>query len=178
MLSLSIITFSSLLEDYLRRVFKLDENIVSLQPLSESVKNQPPNKIHLFVVNIERETAGGIRFGRQAVSGNYTGSGSPAWQLNLYVVLAAVFSHKQYEESLRLFSGVLSFLQSNDHFTLPDSGIGLAVEPVNLSIQELSNMWSICGGAYYPSVVCKIRTLNIDTGEIKRMERNISGVET
>lgn len=150
---------------------------MSLQPLSENNKTQPTNKIHLFLVNIERETAGGLKFSQQAVSDSYHRKGSPTWQLNLYVALAAVFSEKQYEESLQLLSGVLSFLQNNNQFSLPQEDIRLAVEPVNLSFHELSNLWGICGGTYYPSIICKIRTLNIDANEIKQMERAVNNEE-
>lgn len=178
MLSLSITMFSSLLADHLKRAFKLDESIVSLQPLTEQNKAQPSNKIHLFLVNVERETSGGISFNQQALPGGYYKSGAPSWQLNLYIMLAAVFQEKQYEEALRLLSGTLSFLQSNNQFPLPGSPVKLAVEPVNMSFNELSNLWSICGGTYYPSIVCKIRTLNIDEAEIKRMGRIVSGPES
>ncbi|MMZ71029.1 hypothetical protein D1872_342480 [compost metagenome] len=37
---------------------------------------------------------------------------------------------------------------------------------MNLTMHELSNLWSICGENYYPSVVCKIRLLEVDAGEI------------
>lgn len=176
MLSLSVAIFSSLLSDYLKRMFRLDESIVNLQPLAGANGGQPGNKVHLFVVNLERETAGGIPFNRQSLGGGYHSGVTPAWQMNVYVMIAAAFQEKQYEEGLKLMSGVFSFLQGNNQFSLPGGGT-LAVEPVNLSFHELSNLWSICGGAYYPSVVCKIRTLNVIGEEIKSIGRVIDKKE-
>ncbi len=178
MLSLSINTFCSLLNDYLKRSFRLNENIVSLQPLYETNKTQPTNKIHLFLTNIERETGGGLKFNQQAISESHYKRGNPSWQLNLYILLAAVFSEKQYEESLQLLSGALFFLQNNNQFTLPQTNTTLAIEPINLSFHELSNLWGICGGAYYPSILLKIRTLNINSNEIKQIERTLQSVES
>lgn len=173
MITHTVSTFSSLLSDYLKRVFKLDEEIVRIAPVMNSDKSTPDNKVHLFLTNIERETAGGIRFGQQT-AGDYHKTGSPSWQLNLYLMIAAVFNEKQYEESLSIMSGTVMFLQSNHSFILPDSNITINVEPVNLSFNELSNLWSICGNAYYPSLLCKLRTLSIDSEEMKHFGRIIS----
>ncbi|MDR2084107.1 MAG: DUF4255 domain-containing protein [Bacteroidales bacterium] len=172
MINLAVTTFSSLLSDYLKKVFKLNEDIVTIVPLINQEKTIPSNKIHIFLTNIERETGSGIKFGQQK-SGNYYKSGGPSWQLNLYLMIAAVFNEKQYEESLTIMSGVTMFLQSNNSFLITNTVTNINVEPVNLSFSELSNLWSICGNMYYPSLLCKLRTLNIDSEEIKHFGRII-----
>lgn len=159
MINSAISTFSSLLSDYLKKDFNFDEDIVSVLPLVNQQNAMASNKVHLFLTNIERETGAGIKFGQQKTGDNYK-SGSPSWQLNLYLMIAAVFSEKQYEESLRIISAVALFLQSNNSFKLPNSDIQISVEPVNISFSELSNLWSINGNNYYPSILCKLRTLN------------------
>ena len=53
-------------------------------------------------------------------------------------------------------------------------GISFSLEVVNLSMHELSNLWSISGENYYPSVVCKIRLLQVDAGEIIDLSHIIS----
>lgn len=45
-------------------------------------------------------------------------------------------------------------------------GAGYTVEVANLSTQDMNNVWTLLGGQYHPSVVCKIRRLAIDGGEI------------
>ncbi len=70
------------------------------------------------------------------------------------------------------------YIRNNSQLTLPDSGNALAVEPVNLSLAELSNLWSICGGGYQPSVLCKIRVLNLSGDEIRSTAIPITQKET
>jgi hypothetical protein len=173
MLATTIITLSARLTDHLKRFFRIDEDIVSLQPVTSAMQSSPTNKVHMFPVNIERETLGGTGFGRQAVLGGYYRESASPWLLNVYVLIAAVFSDKQYVEGLRLMGGVATFLQTNNSFVLPQTGVSIGMEPVNLSFQELSNVWSVCGGMYYPSLLCKLRNLMIDGNEIHRLGRII-----
>lgn len=167
MLYSGIIAFSSRLSEYLRYSFRLNEDIVSLHPLLNPGSMTPENKVYVSLVNIERDTTAGLQFVNQHVSGNSYKRGAPAWQLNVYVVIAAVFKEKQYEDSLSVLSGITSFLQSNNQFVIPQTDHVLIVEPVNVSFHELSNLWGILGGTYYPSIVCKLRNLSINSDEIK-----------
>lgn len=166
MINLAISTFSSLLSDYLKRVFELNEDIVNIMSLANQQNATPSNKVYLFLTNIERETGSGIKFSQQK-SGDYYKSGGPSWQLNLYLMIAVVFNEKQYEESLSIISAVALFLQFNNSFKLSKSDLQVSIEPVNLTLSELSNLWSINGNNYYPSILCKLRTINIDGEEIK-----------
>ncbi|MDR0368504.1 MAG: DUF4255 domain-containing protein [Bacteroidales bacterium] len=172
MIHLTVATFSELLSNHLKIVFKLNEDIVQVAPLASQDKNVPSNKIHVFLTNIERETGGGIQFGQQT-SGKLVRSGGISWQLNLYLMIAAVFNEKQYGESLSLMSGVALFLQSHNVFSVKNTSQNVCVEPVNLSFSELSNLWSIFGSMYYPSILCKIRVLDIDSREIKHFAQTI-----
>ncbi|MDR0687884.1 MAG: DUF4255 domain-containing protein, partial [Prevotellaceae bacterium] len=157
-------------DGYLRRAFRLNEEIVSLQPPAGSASAlAADNKVHLFLANVERETAGGIAFNRQATSGAHFQLSLPAWQLNVYVMIAAVFSEKQYDEALKLLSGAAAFVQANNQLSLPGTSELLYVEPVNLSFGELSNLWSIYGNQYYPSLLCKLRNVAIDSSEIREI---------
>ncbi|MDR3062330.1 MAG: DUF4255 domain-containing protein [Dysgonamonadaceae bacterium] len=167
-----------LLNDYLRLSFRLTENIAFLCPLKESGNVFPANRISISLVGIERETGGGIHFNNQNIRGNLSRKTAPSWQLNLYVLFSAVFLEKQYEDSLQVLSGVLSFIQKNNTFSVPDSGTPFALEPVNLSFHEQSNLWGICGGNYYPSLLCKLRVLTIDEQEILDLSTIISKPET
>lgn len=177
MISKTLSAISSFSSDYLRRMFSLDKDIVCLQPLVNLSQSLPDNKIHLLLVNIERETSRGIQFNKKTISDSHTQKKAPSWTLNLYILFAAVFSEKQYEESLQLLSGLFIFLQSNNIFTIPQTNVTLNIEPVNLSFNELSNLWSINGSNYFPSVLCKVRLLDIDSDEIKQLQRVISQKE-
>lgn len=40
------------------------------------------------------------------------------------------------------------------------------MEIVPMSTMDLHNIWTTMGGQYYPSVICKLRGLAIDSSEI------------
>lgn len=88
----------------------------------------------------------------------------PPLLLNLNIMLAAVFDERQYAESLSLLSDTMRFIQSVPKFTV--EGADYTIEVVNISTQDMNNVWTLLGGQYYPSVVCKIRRLSIDGGSI------------
>lgn len=178
MLHICLQTLLKKLSNHLKLSLLLNEDIVSLNSLNNTIAATPINKVVISLVNIERETAGGINFSYQGGIGNQYNQNLPAWQLNLYVLISGVFSDKQYEESLQILSSILYFLQSNKNLTLEKTDIQLSIEPVNVAFNELSNLWSIFGGTYYPSILCKLRTLNINNNEIRKLLKPIIEKET
>lgn len=113
---------------------------------------------------MERETAGGIAGNMQTNNGVYSASAAP-FLLNLKVMFAAVFEEKQYTESLSIFSTALAFIQSNQRFSIDNVKYTLTLETV--SMFDFHNIWTTMGGQYYPSVVCKLTGVIIDSNEIK-----------
>ncbi|MCD7937359.1 MAG: DUF4255 domain-containing protein [Tannerellaceae bacterium] len=170
--------FTQLLNNHLKLSFKLNEEIVSLCTVNENGGQSPKNRVGISLVNIERETSGGIRFGQQAMGNTYSRKTAPSWQLNIYILISMLFSEKQYAESLRLFSGILSFIQKNYIVDLQETGSMITIEPVNLSFQEQSNLWSVNGGNYFPSVLCKLRLLTVDGQEVADLSALISSPGT
>ena len=79
-------------------------------------------------------------------------------------MLAAVYDERRYAGSLSVLSDTLKFIQSVPKFEV--EGTTYTVEIVTLSPQDLNNVWTLLGGQYYPSVVCKLRRLVIDAEEI------------
>ena len=122
-----------------------------------------PNKMVVSLLNVERETAGGISAPVQCTQDGYVRT-QPPLLLNLNVMLAAVFDERQYAESLSVLSDTLRFIQSVPKFEV--EGVDYTIEIVSVTTQDLNNVWTLLGGQYYPSVVCKIRRLTIDAGEI------------
>jgi len=178
MLYKTLLHFTQLLNDHLKLSFKLTEDIAFLCPVKESGSVLPTNRMGISLVNIERETGNGIRFRHQSSENNYSHKTSPAWHLNIYVLISAIFAEKQYTESLQLLSGTLSFLQKKNLLDMQESGLTFAIEPVNLSFHEQSNLWGILGGTYYPSILCKIRILTVDEQEIIDLSAIIGEPET
>ena len=115
------------------------------------------------LLNVERETSGSSSAPVQRTGdGRY--ARMPPLLLNLNIMLAAVFDGRQYAESLSLLSDTMRFIQSVPKFTV--EGADYTIEVVNISTQDMNNVWTLLGGQYYPSVVCKIRRLSIDGGSI------------
>jgi hypothetical protein len=178
MITTALTSLSAQLADHLKRVFRLDEDIVSLQPITSAMQTSPTNKAHLFPVNIERESAGCRGLKREAASGNHFKQTSSAWLLNVYVMIATVFSEKQYAEGLQFLDGIAAFLQMNNSFHLSQFDISIGIDPVNISFQEISNLWSVCGGMYYPSFLCKLRNIVVDSNEIMQIGTLMKRIES
>lgn len=155
---------SEKLNEYLTGFYEVPEKLAALGVPGEGGMEESENRIMISLLNVEREAATGISAGIGGGSGGAFVR-QPAWHLNIYFVVAAVFEGKRYEDGLRMLSGALGFFQQYGVFQQPGGG-KFTVELVSLSIQELSNVWSILGGKYYPSAVCKIRMLTLDGNNV------------
>ena len=156
-----ILTFyTERLEEYLSRTHRRPEGLATVGMIGNSTEERP-NKMVVSLLNVERETTGGITAPVQRTADGGYARLQPPLLLNLNVMLAAVFDERQYDESLSLLSDTLGFIQSVPKFEV--DGTGYTIEVVNISTQDMNNVWTLLGGQYYPSVVCKIRRLTIDT---------------
>ena len=152
--------YAERLEEYLSRTHRRPEGLATVGMIGNSTEERP-NKMVVSLLNVERETAGGIAAPVQRTADGGYARLQPPLLLNLNVMLAAVFDERQYDESLSLLSDTLGFIQSTPKFEV--DGTGYTIEVVNISTQDMNNVWTLLGGQYYPSVVCKIRRLAIDT---------------
>ncbi len=172
----TLASFAEGLSEHLSRVFALRDAMVQLAV--PDVKNAtPPDKLLVMLAGIERETAAGINFANYSAGERLTKS-TPPWQVNIYVLVAAFFADKQYGEGLQVLSEALRYIQDNSLLTVPATNETLTVEAVNLSFSELSNLWSIFGGSYRPSILCKVRMLQLSGGEVRRTAAPITQKET
>jgi hypothetical protein len=154
------------LNGYLKLSFKLRDDIAFLSPIKDADKVYPSNRVSVTLIGLERETSGGINFQRTVISDSTVKRTAPAWQMNVNILISVIFQDKQYEDSLQMLSGILSFIQKNNMITSQDQATSFAIDPVNLSIQELANLWGICGDSYFPSMACRLRVLTVDENEI------------
>lgn len=127
------------------------------------------NTIVITLVNIEEEPVSRT----DSLVSNRTAVNMPdPVCINLYILFSAYFSRSNYEESLKFLSLVVSFLQEKNVFT-PSNTPGLdpkidklSVEMVNLSTEELNNLWATLGTKYIPSVFYKLRMLTFDSADL------------
>lgn len=158
----TIVTYyASRLDEYLSRLHHQPEGLAEAGFTGNGTEEKP-NKMVVSLFGIERETSGGISAPVQRTAEGYTQQ-APPLLLNLNLMLAAVYDERRYAESLSILSDTLKFIQSVPKFEI--DGTVYTVEIVTLSTQELNNIWTMLGGQYYPSVVCRLRRLVIDSGE-------------
>jgi hypothetical protein len=183
MINSALSHLASELNESLQKSFRLDENIVVVSGMVEqdgSLPMQANNKVAISLINIERDTftksggGSGGSFSRASV-------GNEPVYLNLYVMVSICFGGNNYLESMKFLSTAIAFFQRRpvfDHSNTPDLDDRiekLVLDLENLSIQELSNIWGVLGGKYYPSVLYRVRMVAIDPGDITDQAVSITG---
>lgn len=155
----------SQLNEYLKNSFgEMEDRVVvtSVGNNSGASSIEIDNKIMITLINVEEEKL--IR----NTGYNQFGGTNPSIYINLYVLFAANFPENNYREGLRFLSAVIYFFQGQHTFnpqntpSLPSEVEKITVEIINLEFPVLSNIWSMLGGKYLPSIVYKFRMLNFN----------------
>lgn len=143
------------------------------------------NKVVITVVNIEEEST---LKNRPNYIPNASGTGKaynqPPVSVNLYVLFSATLGDtvNAYEFALHRVSLVIEFFQSKRLFTVqnsPQSVVGqdpaftplereilrLAPELYTLTFEQINHLWGALGGKQVPSVMYKIRLVEIASRE-------------
>lgn len=96
----------------------------------------------------------------------------PPVHLNLYLLFS--FEFQTYETSLLHLSGTIGLFQEKRVYTattasatnpFPAGLEKLVFELHNMSFEALHNLWGVMGGAYFPSVVYKVRMVQIQAAQ-------------
>jgi hypothetical protein len=153
--------YTEQLNEYLSRNHHQPEGMATVGQIG-TTSEKGPNKMIVSLINLERETSGDTVFMRRTENG-YIGE-VPVMLLNMYILLAAIYDNKRYAESLSVLSDTLAFIQSMPKFEIDEQKY--TVEIVPISTMDLHNIWTTMGGQYYPSVICKLRGLAIDSSII------------
>lgn len=157
-----ILTYYALrLDEYLSRTHRQPEGTAAVGLIGAAAEENP-NKLIVSLVNLEKEASGDMAY-MQRSGGGFVGKGAPIL-LNMHIMLAAVYDGKRYAEALSILSDTLGFIQSVPKFET--GGSSFTVELVPMSTMDLHNIWTTMGGQYYPSVICKVRGLAIDSSAI------------
>lgn len=176
MINSAILHITNYLNQYLKRTFDLNEDIVALSNIVEqdgSVATNVTNKLVVFLVNIEKDSTACTLPKMGMMPSDKAVMGYPPVHLNLYLMFAAHFSGNNYSEALKFLSHTVSFFQRNpvfDHQNTPDLDRRidqLALDIENLDAKDLSSLWSILSGKYLPSILYKVRMLSFAADDIK-----------
>lgn len=169
-------TLKSRMEEYLFSILDLPDSPVQVGGIPFAGEDEP-NKIVLSLVNLERETTMGMNSTiRPGNTDKELVRQLPPWYLNIDLLVASVYENKLYTESLKMLSLAIGYLQSVSSVNYADKKY-FTIEMITFDWQELMNLWSMFGGRYYPSVVCKIRMLVIDGNEIYATMGKVSATD-
>ncbi|XCN73109.1 MAG: DUF4255 domain-containing protein [Candidatus Electrothrix aestuarii] len=186
MIDTSITVIADRLNQYLKNVFDLSEDVVVVSNILEqdgSIAAHIDNKVVVFLVNIEKESIMGHQPELRSAGASRNPSAYPPLRLNLYLMFAASFGGKNYPESLKFISQTVSFFQRSpvfDHQTTPeldDRVEKLVLDMENISFRDLSSLWGVLSGKYLPSVLYKVRMLTFHTGDIKKAVSSIQDTD-
>lgn len=175
MIHIAISHIASQLNQYLKRTFDLNEDIVITSNIVEqdgTVVSHINNKLVLCLINIEKDSIPFRQHNGNSGADRSATNPSPLY-FNLYLMIIGHFSSNNYSEALKFISNTISFFQRCpvfDHQNTPDLDKRLdklVLEIENLNIQDLSNVWGILSGKYLPSVLYKVRMVAFDSGDIK-----------
>src|ERR1043165_6303875 len=130
------------------------------------------NKILLSIINVEEDTVvRNVEHFRK--ENNQILFVNPPIYINLTLMFAS--THTDYESALISLEEVILFFQKNMFFSAESSAAleaynelhdvkieKITFEMVNLGLEQVHQLWSGLGGHYMPSVIYKMRMLQLD----------------
>jgi hypothetical protein len=182
MINSAVSHLASQLNQFLKQTYGLTEDVVLMSNIvgqDGAVAPNINNKLLVFLTNLEKDTAPFRQLQRNDAGASRSVVSSVPVYLNLYVMFAANFSGANYGEALKFISGAIGFFQRFpvlDHQVTPDLDKRiekLLVSIENLKIHELSNLWTLLGGKYLPSVLYKVRMVAFDAEDVVAQVPNI-----
>lgn len=167
---------ASQLNQFLRRRFELSEDIVVVSNLvgqDGTMESQTNNRLAVFLTNIEKDSMPSRPKVNPLAMSERTVVASQPIYLNLYLMIAANFTGSNYPEGLKFISDVIAYFQQQQVFNHQNSPeLDPAIDKIivdveNVKNHELSNLWSMYGAKYVPSVVYKVRMVVIDSKAVQ-----------
>lgn len=152
-----------------RHATGLDTNSLTLQSARQITDPNTPAGAYLSVVNVSEERA--LRnLSHIDRTPAETRTLEPPVHLNLDVLFA--FNFSSFDTSLVHLSRVIETYQTQRYFdaatpvapgapTFPPELQRLVLDMANLTLEERNNLWSTLGGAYLPSVLYRVRLVEI-----------------
>jgi len=157
--------------EYIRREVRDRLGIDESEAIIDNIHamKEPDNATGVFIsiVNVKEETTlkNGDHYVRENNQVRYK---EPPVHLNLYLLLAYKF--EDYGQSLLRLAQTVELFQSKRVFSadndvpanpFPATLEKLIFDFVNLNFEELNHLWGVLGGAYFPSVLYKVRMIKV-----------------
>lgn len=153
---------------HLRQRFAISDDIVAVTAVTDADGRPAPdarNRLVVFVSGILVDTSARTVAIRPSGPSSLAAVTEEPIYLNVDLVLASNFDPSNYVESLKVLSEAVQFFQSTpvfDHVNAPEMDARLdrlGLEIVNLSTDSASQIWSMHGGRYLPSVAYRMRLI-------------------
>ncbi len=162
----------SILDQFLRNRYNLDESIVVLNNVVDSSGAIPisnSNKIVISLINIEKETSKPFYIRNQKLTNGNFAELNPEERYNLDLLVSSNFD--DYNETLKFLNASILFFQINnctDSSTYSSIPKGLAkleydIEKVNY--HQMHSLWTAMGAKYKPSAIYKTRLVTVKGNE-------------
>jgi len=174
MIEKSLLFTSSILNQFLKNKFDLTDSIVIINNIIDAngaIPQANNNKVVISLINIEQETNYPFSYynrNTKLPSGNFADVSAPE-RFNLDLLLTSQFD--DYKETLKFLNSTILFFQTHpsidsSSFSNLPSGINkLEYDLEKLGYLQMHNLWSAMGAKYMPSVVYKMRLIDIQSNE-------------
>jgi hypothetical protein len=161
--------------EYIRRELRgylgVDDGEVIIGNVHSLKENSNARGVYLSLVNLVEESTlkNTAHYIRRNDAIRYK---QPPVFLNLFLLFA--FNFENYGASLLRLSRAIELFQNKPMFSAENQTAGNAFPPgldklifdfCNLNFEQLNHLWGVLGGAYFPSVLYKVRLVKIQRDE-------------
>ena len=176
MIEQSLLFVKNALDQFLKNRFDLSDDIVLINNIIEADGSTPQsnqNKVVISLINIEQET--NQPFYNKVTklpNGSFVDT-TPSDRFNLDLLITSQFD--DYKETLKFLNASILFFQGNQsiesssYSNLPKGINKLSFVLEQLDYTQMHNLWSAMGAKYMPSIVYKMKLIDIQANEISRV---------
>jgi len=184
MLMKSLQFTATVLDQYIKNKYQLDESKVILNNVIDSngaIPTKNENKIVVSLINIEQETLQPFYIRNQKLANGNYGDLNPSQRFNLDLLVTSNFD--DYNESLKFLNAVIQFFQSyvvldaTNFSNIPTGLNKLEFEIEKLNYNQMHSLWTAMGAKYQPSIVYKTRLITIQSYDNESFTPAINQIE-
>lgn len=183
MIEKALVFLRDQINDYLFGI--ISSNKVVLGHLLDQSGQNNVSELGLSLINIQEEATTKNNPPYKKISDEIIAKKNPPIYLNVYIMITAYFgdTEENYREALKNLSRVVRFFQGKYVFnkdnspSLDESIEKLLVEPVSLSFEQQNNLWASLGAKYLPSLIFKVRMIEIERDVILSQGPPIEEIE-
>ncbi len=174
------------LNQYVKKKFGLDEDIVRINPIIDQngvvpAKNQ--NKIIISLIHVEQETTKQFYNRNQKLdNGNFVRT-PLGHRYNLFTLITPNFD--DYIEALKFLDASIQFFQINEMIdATKNAEIPPEIGKLEYEFQkgenymQMQNLWTALGAKYQPSIIYKVRLVTITSDEVEGFDTGIISINT